>query len=44
MVGVEDAAHHIRGVREALDLEERLANLIGDRIAPRLVSDLELLP
>ena len=44
LVGVEDATHHVRGVCEALDLEERLANLISDRIAPRLVPDLELLP
>ena len=44
LVGVEDATRHVRGVREPLDLEERLANLISDRIAPRLVPGLELLP
>jgi predicted HTH transcriptional regulator len=31
-------------VRDPLDLEERLANLISDRIVPRLVPELEILP
>ena len=44
LVGVEDATHHVRGVRDALNLEERLANLISDRIVPRLVPGLEILP
>ena len=43
LVGVEDATHHVRGVRDVLDLEERLANLISDRIVPRLVPGLEFL-
>lgn len=30
--------------REALDLEERLANLISDHIVPRLVPELEIIP
>ncbi len=38
LIGVEDAARHVRGVRNPLDLEERLANLISDNIIPRLVS------
>ena len=44
LIGVEDVTRHVRGVSAALDLEERLANLISDRIAPRLVPGLELLP
>lgn len=44
LVGVEDRTHHVRGVREPLDLEERLANLISDLIAPRLVPEIEILP
>ena len=34
----------MRGVRDPLDLEERLANLISDPIVPRLVPELEILP
>lgn len=34
----------MRGVRDPLDLEERLANLISDLVAPRLVPELEILP
>ena len=44
LIGVEDATRHVRGVRAPLDLEERLASLISDSIAPRLVPDLEILP
>ena len=43
LVGVEDKSRHVRGVREPLDLEERLANLISDHILPRLVPELEIL-
>jgi len=44
LLGVEDKSRRVRGVREPLDLEERLANLISDRIAPRLVPEIEILP
>ncbi len=44
LVGVEDRTRHVRGVTEALDLEERIANLIADSITPRLVPDIEILP
>ncbi len=44
LLGVEDKRRHVRGVREPLDLEERLANLISDRIAPRLLPEIEILP
>ncbi len=43
LLGVEDKSRHVRGVREPLDLEERLANLISDLIAPRLVPEIEIL-
>ncbi|MDP2955490.1 MAG: helix-turn-helix domain-containing protein, partial [Longimicrobiales bacterium] len=43
LVGVEDRTRHVRGVPDPLDLEERLANLLSDRIAPRLVPELEIL-
>lgn len=44
LLGVEDRTGHVRGVPEALDLEERLASLLSDRISPRLVPDIEILP
>lgn len=44
LIGVEDTSRHVRGVREPLDLEERLASLISDSVLPRLVPDLEILP
>lgn len=44
LIGVEDRTRHVRGVSDPLDLEERLANLISDRIAPRLVPEIEILP
>ena len=44
LVGVEDATGHVRGLKEPLATEERLASLISDSISPRLVPDIELLP
>lgn len=44
LIGVEDRSGSVLGVEEPLDLEERLANLISDRIEPRLVPELEILP
>jgi predicted HTH transcriptional regulator len=44
LIGVEDTTRHVRGVREPLDLEERLASLISDSVLPRLLPDLEILP
>jgi predicted HTH transcriptional regulator len=44
LIGVEDRSRHVRGVSEPLDLEERVANLISDSIAPRLVPEIEILP
>ena len=44
LIGVEDRTSHVRGVRDALDLEERLANLVSDSIAPRVLPDIEILP
>lgn len=43
LVGVEDGTRHVRGVADPLALEERIANLISDSIAPRLLPDLEIL-
>jgi predicted HTH transcriptional regulator len=44
LVGVEDETRSVRGVPDPLDLEERLANLISDRITPRLLPELEIVP
>jgi len=44
LVGIEDKTHQVVGVRDPLDMEERLANLISDRIQPSLVPDIEILP
>ena len=44
LVGVENGNGHVRGVTQPLDLEERLASLISDHIAPQLVPDIEILP
>jgi len=44
LVGVEDRTRHVRGVSEALDVEERIANIVSDSIAPRLLPEIEILP
>jgi len=43
LLGVEDGSRHVRGVRDPLDLEERLTNLITDLIVPRLMPEIEIL-
>ena len=43
LVGIEDKSRHVRGVADPLALEERVANMISDRIIPRLVPELEIL-
>lgn len=44
LIGVEDKSRHVRGIKDPLAMEERLANLVGDNIVPRLVPELEILP
>lgn len=44
LLGVEDRTRSVRGVADALDVEERLASLVSDSIAPRLLLDIEILP
>ena len=44
LVGVEDRTRHVRGVSNALDVEERIANIVSDSIAPRLLPEIEILP
>ena len=38
VIGVEDRTRHVRGVTDALALEERVANLISDSITPASAS------
>jgi ATP-dependent DNA helicase RecG len=44
LVGVEDRSRHVRGVPDPIDLEERLASLVSDRISPRILPEIEILP
>ncbi len=44
LVGVEDRTRNVRGVAQALDVEERIANIVSDSIAPRLLPEIEILP
>lgn len=44
VIGVEDRSRAVIGVRDPLDLEERLASLVADSIAPLLVPDIEVVP
>jgi len=44
VLGVEDRSGHVRDVADPLDMEERLASLISDRISPRRLPEIEILP
>jgi ATP-dependent DNA helicase RecG len=44
VVGVEDGSRHVVGVSDPLADEERLARVIADRIEPRLVPDVAIVP
>ena len=44
LIGVEDGTRHVRGVADPLAVEERLASVLSDGIAPHLVPDIEVLP
>ena len=44
LVGVEDRSRNVRGVPDALDVEERIASIVSDSIAPRLLPEIEILP
>lgn len=43
VVGVEDGNRAVRGIADAREVEERVANLISDSVTPRLLPDIELL-
>lgn len=44
LVGVEDRTRQVCGVADPTKVEEQLANLMSDRIEPRLVPELQVLP
>ena len=44
LIGVEDGTRDVVGVDDVLAVEERLANLVADSIAPRLLPDIEIHP
>ena len=44
LVGVEDGSRRVIGVPNASRTEEQLANFISDRIEPRLVPELHIIP
>lgn len=43
LIGVEDGTRSVRGVAHALEVEERVTNLISDAIVPRLMPDIEII-
>ena len=44
VLGVEDGTKKVKGVRDVLSQEERLASLIADSISPKLVPSMEVMP
>ena len=44
IVGVDDRTRSVHGIPDPTTTEELLANLISDRIEPRLVSELQIVP
>jgi ATP-dependent DNA helicase RecG len=44
LIGVTDGSRNVVGVTDPTKVEEQLANLISDRIEPRLVPELRIIP
>jgi predicted HTH transcriptional regulator len=44
LLGVDDGTNKVRGLRDVLAEEERLASLIADSITPKLVPSIEVVP
>ncbi len=44
VVGVQDRTRRVCGVNDPTKVEEQLANLISDRVEPRLVPELQVIP
>ena len=43
LIGIDDATRDVRGILNAREEEERLANLISDSVSPQLLPNVELL-
>lgn len=43
VIGVEDKTHYIIGIKEPLDVEERIANIISDNISPHIIPEIEII-
>lgn len=44
LIGVEDGTRKVRGLSDVTKTEEQLANFISDRIEPRLVPEIHIIP
>lgn len=44
LIGVEDGTRRVRGLPDVTKVEEQLANFISDRIEPRLVPEIHIIP
>jgi predicted HTH transcriptional regulator len=44
LIGVADKSKHVSGVQDPLAMEEKLANLTSDHIAPQLLPEIEVIP
>src|SRR6266700_966407 len=44
VLGVEDGTKKVKGIRDVLAEEERLASLIADNISPKLIPSMEVMP
>lgn len=44
LLGVEDGTRRVKGIRDVLAEEERLASLLADSISPKLVPSMEVMP
>ena len=44
IIGIEDTTHYIIGIKEPHELEEKVANLISDTIAPHLFPEIDTIP
>lgn len=43
IIGIEDTTHYIVGIKEPHELEEKLANLISDTIAPHIIPEIDII-
>jgi ATP-dependent DNA helicase RecG len=44
IIGVEDQSKHVSGIMDPFKMEEKLANLVSDSIAPQLLPDISVIP